>query len=183
MEQLKNNSITYIVQTDINGQIVDANNNFHDTFDHIKPVNVIDVVPYADYRRIIVNSERVRRESELTGEISRAIFECRTVNKEDQLRWGLFEIAYIRKYYYILGYDAYLAYEDGRGRIRQYEKVLRTVAHSLNHNIRSKSANITGLLGLIESKDSELVKHILLQAQEMDSHILNLTQIVNNSKR
>ena len=183
MEQyIKDNSITYIIQTDVKGAIIDANQAFHNAFNHIQPQTVIDIVPKDDLRRITLYSERVKRQSELSGEIERIAFECRTIAKDNRNIWGLYEVAYVRKYYYILGYDAYLAYEDGRGRIRRYEKVLRAVAHALNHNIRSKSANISGLLQVLDIKDRDMADKILEQAKEMDNHIINLSTMIYKSK-
>ena len=183
MEFIKGSTITYLVQTDLKGDIVDANNGFINSFNHIRPSNVTQIIAKEDLRKLVVMSERAKRMNAATGEIARVVFECRTVNKEKEYTYGLFEVAYIRENYYILGFDLFVSYEDGRGRIKRYENLLRDVAHALNHRIRSHSSNISGLLSIVDVKNREIAKQIFEQFEKLDKEILALNDKINRAKK
>lgn len=166
----------YYIQTDKDGIIVDCNKHFSDSFEHIQPFRVHDILHPKDVKLAQIKAERVSR----LGEKHITFFEARTIRNDKTYSWGLYEIMSFKSGFIILGIELFPSYEDGRGRLNKQSDLLRKINFSLNHSLRKHVANLEGLLTLLDIKDDKVLKMLYRSIKDLNEEILRLVNRIGN---
>jgi hypothetical protein len=166
----------YYIQTDLEGVIVDYNKHFGDSFEHIQPFRVNDILHPKDLRVAQIKAERISR----LGEKHLTFFEARTVRADKTYSWGLYEIMSIKGGFIILGIELFPSFEDGRGRLNKQSDLLRKINFSLNHSLRKHVANVEGLLQLLQINDDKVLKMLYNSIKDLNEEILRLVNRISD---
>lgn len=166
----------YYIQTDKDGIIVDSNKHFQDSFEHIQPFRVHDILHPKDIKVAEIRAERVSR----LGEKHLAFFEARTVRNDKSYSWGLYEIMSIKSGFIVLGIELFPSFEDGRGRLNKQSDLLRKINFSLNHSLRKHVANVEGLLHLLQINDDKVLKMLYNSIKDLNEEILRLVNRISD---
>lgn len=177
MTIIDNSRHFYYLQTDAEGVIVDKNKAFTDSFMHIEPCTVFDIIHPDDSRVIAVNAERAKRSLKMRA------FEARTIKEDKTYSYGLFEVSPIGAGFAVIGVDLFPAYEDGKGRMQRQYKLLREINFALNHSFRKHLANMEGLMRLTDKTDKHIADMMIHSFEQLNREVQALTDKFNNIKR
>ena len=179
MKLLDNSRNWYYLQTDTEGIIVDANKHFLDSFEHIQPFRIHDIIHHHDIRAVEVAAVRISRMDE--GSVK--FFEARTIKNDGNYSWGLFELMAINNGYVCLGVELFPAYEDGTGRMKRQYDLLRKINFTLNHSIRKHVANIEGLVKVNYSQDDQVTRMLFQSISDLNDEVRKLVNRFDTIKR
>ena len=177
MTLIDNSAHFYYLQTDSAGVIVDRNKAFTQSFMHIEPYTVFDVLHVDDRRCVVINSERAKRTGTLKA------FEARTIKEDKTYSYGLFEVSPIGAGFAVIGVDLFPAYEDGAGRMQRQYKLLREINFALNHGFRKHLANMEGLVRLTDKTDKHIADMLIHSFEQLNKEVQTLTNKFNGIKR
>lgn len=179
MKLLDNSRNWYYLQTDIEGIIVDANKHFQDSFEHIQPFRIHDILHPQDIRAVEAAALRINRMEE--GSVK--FFEARTIKNDGNYSWGLFELMAITNGYVCIGIELFPAYEDGTGRMKRQYDLLRKINFTLNHSIRKHVANIEGLVKVAHTNDDQVTRMLLQSISDLNDEVRKLVNRFDTIKR
>ena len=177
MSIIDNSHHFYYLQTDAEGVIVDKNKAFDNSFHHIQPYAVFDIIHKDDVKTVVINSLKAQRTSSLRA------FEARTVKEDNTYNYGLFEVSAISTGFTVVGVDLFPAYEDGTGRMRRQYKLLREINFMLNHGFRKHLANMEGLIHLTDSTDKRIAQMLMFSFEQLNKEVQLLTNKFEQIKK
>lgn len=177
MSIIDNSQHFYYLQTDDKGVIVDKNKAFINSFQHIQPFSVFDIVHKDDVKTVVVNSLKAKRIGSIRA------FEARTVKEDSTYNYGLFEVLSISTGFTVVGVDLFPAYEDGTGRMRRQYKLLREINFMLNHGFRKHLANMEGLIQLTDSTDKRIAQMLMFSFEQLNKEVQLLTNKFEQIKK
>ena len=176
---LENSKKWYFIQTDVDGIVVDANKHFKDSFEHICPLRVHDILHIKDIKVVEIAALRLQRQPHN----SIKFIEARTIKSDGTYAWGLFEIMSFKNGYICIGIDLFPSFEDGSGRMKRQYDLLRKINFSLNHAIRKHIANIEGLINLSKLPDDKITRMLFKSVEGLNEEIKRLVNRFDNIKK
>jgi hypothetical protein len=176
---LENSRNWYYLQTDREGVIIDSNRYFKESFEHIQPFTIQNIIHPDDIRAAEVASLRVER----LGKDSVRFFEARTIKNDGTYSWGLFEVMSVNNGFVCIGVEMFPAYEDGSGRMKRQYDLLRKINFSLNHSIRKHVANIEGLAKVIVTSEDQVARMLLQSISDLNDEVRKLVNKFDNIKK
>lgn len=169
----------YYLQIDLDGIIIDSNKHFRDSFEHISPLRVHDILHVKDIKVVEVAALRLKRQAHN----SIKFIEVRTIKNDGTYAWGLFEIMSFKGGYVCIGIDLFPSFEDGSGRMKRQYDLLRKINFSLNHSLRKHIANIEGLVRLSNLPDDKITRMLFKSLQGLNDEIKRLVNRFDNIKK
>jgi hypothetical protein len=168
----------YFLQTDFEGIIIDANGHFRNSFQHIEPFRVHDLVHKDDLRSLRLYSEKSKRYRP-----EPFAFEIRTIQNDGTYNYGFYELFCIESGYVIIGTELFPSFEDGTGRMNRQYALLRQINFSLNHRVMKHVSNIQGLTPMLDGLDEKISRMLIESIEKVHEEVRVLVKSFNSIKK
>lgn len=169
LEDLNTTNKWHYIQAAQDGEILDRNKLFHETFKHLEPTFVQHIIYEKDLRKVIFASEQAKRKNE-----NPTIVKVRTKRVDGNIQLSVWLMTFQRSFFVAIGQDLELPDNE----------FIEQIVFAINHKLRSNTARIHGLVMVIqESQNSEIATMLVNSILELDEEYKSLMKLIGENRK